>query len=96
MKTRDQYVAKLKGRLDLWNARIAQFEKSAGAAQSQQLKEYRAQRERALYNLKLLENASTAAWQDLAKGADEAWSRIQAAFDDARNHFEKTPPKAKA
>ena len=70
MKTRDEYVAKLKERLDLWNARIAQFEKTAGAAQSKQLNEYRAQREKALYNLKLIENASAAAWQDLAKGAD--------------------------
>lgn len=96
MKTRDAYVAKLKERLDAWNARVAQFEKAAGAAQSRQLDEYRAQREKALYNLKLIENASAAAWSDVAKGADEAWDRMQVAFDQARRHFEKSAPAAKA
>ena len=96
MKSRDQYVENLKQKLDLWNGRIAQFEKSTNAAQSKQIADYRARREKALYNLKLLENASTAAWQDLAKGADDAWALMQDAFDNAVKHFEKTPAKAKA
>lgn len=95
MKSRDEYVAKLKERLDLWNARIAQFEKSANAAQSKQLAEYRARREKALYNLKLLEGASAAAWQDFTRGADEAWKLMQDAFDKAAAHFEKSSGKAK-
>ena len=90
MKNRDEYVAKLKERLDQWNAEAAKWEKRANSLKSQQLAEYRAQRDKALYNLKLLEGASASAWTDLTKGADEAWDRMQAAFDKARVHFEKS------
>ena len=91
MKSRDQYVNDLKTRLDKWNAAAAQWEKQADALKSKQLGEYRDQRDKALYNLKLLENASNNAWTDLAQGADEAWARMQEAFEKARTHFEKSP-----
>lgn len=87
--SREQFVAKLKERLDTWNASIAKWEKSAAAARSEQLAEYRSRRDAALYNLKLLEGATGAAWTDVAAGADEAWERMQKAFDQARVHFEK-------
>jgi hypothetical protein len=90
MKNRDEYVAQLKARLDKWNAEAAKWEARANAVKSQQLVEYRAQRDKALYNLKLLEGASASAWTDIAQGADEAWDRMQAAFDKARVHFEKS------
>jgi hypothetical protein len=95
MKSRDQYVAKLKERLDLWNARAAKWEEATSAAKSKQLAEYRAQRDKALYNLKLLENASVDAWADIAKGTDEAWDLMQGAFDKARVHFEKSGTAAR-
>ena len=95
MKTRDEYVTKLKDRLDLWNARVAKWEEASNAAKSKQLAEYRAQRDKALYNLKLLENASASAWSDIAKGADEAWDRMQEAYDKARVHFEKSGTAAR-
>lgn len=93
MKTRDEYVAGLKTRLDRWNAQAAQWEKAADALKSKQLADYRAQRDKALYNLKLIEGASASAWTDLAQGADEAWDRMQDAFDKARVHFEKSGAK---
>jgi hypothetical protein len=94
--SRDQFVARLKERLDAWNGRIAKWEKSASAARSEQLAEYRSRRDAALYNLKLLEDASGAAWNDVAAGADDAWQRMEKAFDQARVHFEKAPSRVSA
>lgn len=91
MKSREEYVATLKSQLDRWNAAAAQWEKQASAIKSQQLAEFKAQRDKALYNLKLLEGASNNAWTDLAQGADAAWARMQEAFEKARTHFEKSP-----
>jgi multidrug resistance efflux pump len=96
MKTRDEYVAKLKQQLDQWNTEVGKWEAQAKSAK-QDLKErsekelavLKAQRELAMYNLKLLEGASATAWTELRKGADEAWGRMQTALADARTHFEK-------
>jgi len=91
--SRDQFVTKLKERLDAWNSRVAKWEKTAKAARSEQIDEYRSRRDAALYNLTLLENASDSAWEDIAIGADEAWQRMEKAFDQARAHFERSPRK---
>lgn len=98
MKTRDEYVAKLKQQLDQWNAEVAKWEAQAKSAKQtlrerseKELAVLKAQRELALYNLKLLEGASATAWAELRKGADDAWARMQAALADARTHFEKRP-----
>jgi hypothetical protein len=98
MRTRDEYVAGLKGRLDRWNADAGKWEAQARVAHADMKKRYdkqletlRERREEALYNLNLVEKASATAWQDLAKGADEAWERMQEAFATARSHFEKQP-----
>jgi hypothetical protein len=96
MTTRDDYVEKLKARLDHWNAEVAKWEAQAKGAQADMKERYareldvlKAQRELALYNLKLLEGASATAWVELRKGADEAWDRMQSAVAAARTHFEK-------
>ena len=96
MKTRDEYVAKLKQQLDQWNAQVDKWEAQAKDAKQavkerseKELAVLKAQRELALYNLKLLEAASATAWTDVRKGADEAWARMQAALGEARTHFEK-------
>lgn len=96
MKTRDEYVAKLKTQLDRWNADVAKWEAQAGAAKADAKKRYakqleivRAQQEVARYNLRLVEDASATAWTDLSKGADEAWAKMREAIAKARSHFEK-------
>jgi hypothetical protein len=97
MTTRDEYVSKLKSQLDRWNAEAAKWEAEAKVAQAKQLEAFRTRRDEALYNLKLVESASASAWQDLAKGADAAWDKMQNAFASARSHFEKSkPPKTRA
>jgi hypothetical protein len=94
--TREEYLTKLKGQLDHWNTEMAAWEAKAKLAKedaskryASDLEELRAQREKALYQLKLLEGASTTAWKEIAKGADEAWDRMSVAIASARSHFEK-------
>ena len=93
---RDEYVAKLKAQLDKWNEDVARWEAQAKGSQkdlkeryAKELEVLKAQRELARYNLRLLEGASTAAWKDLQKGADEAWERMQSAVKSAGTWFEK-------
>jgi len=95
MKTRDEYVAKLKTRLDQWNAEAARWEAQAKATKEKQLEAYNLRRDEALYQLKLLENASASAWQEMAKGADAAWDQLQQAAATARSYFEKSAPGKK-
>lgn len=98
MKNRDEYVAKLKAQLREWNADLGRWEAQAKSAteglkerSQKELEVLKAQRELAMYNLKLLEGASANAWSELRKGADDAWERMQAALSSARTHFEKKP-----
>lgn len=93
---RDEYVSKLKAQLDQWNVEAAKWEAKAKEAQASLKAEYEKQlaalnsrRDEALYQMKLLQNASTGAWQDMMRGADEAWRSMEEAFNKARSHFEK-------
>ena len=102
MKTRDEYVGTLKTQLDRWNTEIGRWETQAQAATKEarkrylkELKKLEAQREKALYTLRLVEGASASAWDDLRAGTDDAWARMNDALKQARTHFEKQPPAAK-
>ena len=93
---RDEYVEKLKGQLDQWNAESARWEAKARVAQAEAKAEYdrqiealNARREEAMYQMKLLQNASADAWKDVMQGAEEAWKRMQDAVTAARSHFGK-------
>ena len=88
--TRDEYVAKLKSRLDQWNTDAARWEDKAQAVKAKQAELFRLRRDEALYNLKLLENASASAWKDFSAGCDAAWDNLQQAYGEARKHFERT------
>lgn len=96
MKTRDEYVARMKDQLDRWNADMARLEAEGRKARTglekrfeNDLEALRARREEALYQLKLVEAASASAWSELSRGADDAWDRMRAALAQARSHFEK-------
>jgi len=93
---RDEYVQKLKTQLDQWNAEVSKWEAKAKESQAQAKAEYekqlgnvRGKRDEAMYQMKLLQNASMDAWQDMMRGADDAWKNMQEAFNRARSHFEK-------
>ena len=96
MMNRDEYVQKLKTQLDQWNAEAAKWEAKAKGTQAHMKAEYDRQlanvhsrRDEALYQMKLLQNASADAWTDMMRGADEAWKNMHEAFSKARSHFEK-------
>jgi hypothetical protein len=96
MMNRDEYVQKLKSQLDQWNAESKKWEAKAKEAQAtmkgeyeKQLKTLHSRRDEAMYQLKLLQGASTDAWQEMMKGADQAWKNMHEAFSKARSHFEK-------
>jgi hypothetical protein len=96
MMNRDEYVQKLKTQLDQWNAEAAKWEVKAKDGQAHMKAEYDKQlaalnsrRDEALYQLKLMQNASTDAWQDMMRGTEEAWKNMSEAFNKARSHFEK-------
>ena len=96
MINREEYVQKLKSQLDQWNAEAAKWEAKAKGAQATMQQEYEKQlgtlnsrRDEALYQLRLLQGASNDAWQDMMRGADQAWKNMHEAFNRARSHFEK-------
>ena len=96
MINRDEYVQKLKTQLDQWNTEAKKWEAKAQGAQSTMKAEYEKQlnalnsrRDEAKYQLKLLQGASAGAWEDMMKGADQAWKNMHEAFNKARSHFEK-------
>jgi hypothetical protein len=94
--TQDQYVEKLKAQIDQWNAQLKDWEGKAAQAQGRvheqylkQLGEVAAQRERVLVELRRVQGASLEAWQDLMRGADQAWQSMQEAFQRAHSEFNK-------
>lgn len=96
MMQREEYVEKLKAQLDQWNAEISKWEAKAAGAQAEmqaeaakRLEELRGRRDEALYQMKLMQNASIDAWMDLMRGTEQAWKSLHDAFDRARSHFEK-------
>jgi len=96
MDKREEYVQKLKGQLDQWNAEVAKWEAktkeaqaSARAEYEKQLAEFRRQRDQALEQMRRIQGASGDAWLEVVRGADEAWARMREAFEKARSHFSK-------
>ena len=94
--TQDEYVAKLKAQIDQWNAQLKDWEAKAAQAQDRvreqylkQLGEVAAQRERVLVELRRVQAASMNAWQDMMRGADQAWKSMHEAFERARSEFGK-------
>jgi len=94
MNNRDEYVGKMKAQLDQWNADITGWEAKAQGAQAGARAEYekrlealRQHRERAMYQMKLLQSAAGEAWLEMMRGTDEAWARMREAIEKASSHF---------
>lgn len=94
MTNRDEYVEKLKAQLDQWNTQLATCESAAREATSEakmelekQIGIMRSRLDDMVFRMELLKGASTDAWQEIARGADEARKTMQDAFEKARFHF---------
>ena len=94
MAQRDEYLEKLKGQLDQWNAQVTKWEAQTREAQAhlrgdyeKQLEAFRRRRDEAMEQMRRVQSATGDAWMDLVRGADEAWSRMRDAFEKARTHF---------
>ena len=94
MTNRDEYVEKLKAQLDQWTAQLATCESAAREATSEakmelekQIGIMRSRLDDMVFRVELLKGASTDAWQEIARGADEARKTMQDAFEKARCHF---------
>jgi hypothetical protein len=94
MEKRDEYVERMKAQLDQWNGEIAKWEAKADIAQTEARVEYekrlvalREQREKAMYQMKLLQSAAGDAWTEMVRGTDQAWASMREAFEKASSHF---------
>ena len=94
MDNRDGYVENLKAQLDQWNSQVAAWEAATRGATAEVKLELEKQvgimRSRAddlVFRMELLKGASADAWQEIARGADEARKTMQDAFEKARFHF---------
>ena len=94
MTNRDEYVEKLKAQLDQWNSQMATWEAATRVATAEAKTELEKQvgimRSRVddlAYRMELLKGASADAWQEIARGADDARKTMHDAFEKARFHF---------
>ena len=94
MTNRDEYVEKMKAQLDQWERQTVMWEAAAREATSEAKMELEKQvgimKSRAddlVYRMELMKGASADAWQEIARGAEEACKAMQDAFEKARFHF---------
>ena len=91
---RDEYVGKLKAKLDAWNADIDRLKTRAEGAAAATRKEYQehignlqARRKDFEEKLHKLGQAAESAWEDMKSGADTAAEALGAAVKSAKARF---------
>ncbi len=94
MKEKDEYVQKLKAKIDEWNADIDKLSAKASQLQLDSKEEYQKQIEDIKTKRKTLEekldNISAAgddAWKDIKSGLDLAWQAMNDAVKSAAERF---------
>jgi predicted RNase H-like nuclease (RuvC/YqgF family) len=94
MTSRHEYIDKLKGKLDEWDADIDQLEERAQKAKTNlqfelkdQITALKLKRDIAKLKLSEIKDASEEAWEDVRTGAEQAWSDLKEAIEKARSHF---------
>ena len=94
MKNRDEYVEKMKAQLEQWNSQIATWEAATKEASAEarielekQMGIMKSRADDLVFRMELLKAASADAWQEIARGADEARKTMQDAFEKARFRF---------
>ena len=94
MSTRDEYVAKMKAKLDEWNAQIDELEAKtrrakAQAAQKHQerIAELKRKRDEAQEKLEEIQGAGEDAWESLKSGAEQVWENITTTLQESKDAF---------
>jgi hypothetical protein len=94
MTNRDEFVARLKSQLELWNRQMATWESATREATSEakielekQMGIMRSRLDDMAFRMELVKGASTDAWQEIAHGADEARKAMEDAIEKARSRF---------
>jgi hypothetical protein len=88
MSKRDEFIAKLKTKLDEWNTDLDDLEKKAQNAGAEfkhkyekQIVELRAKRDEATSKLQQVQNAGGEAWESIKDGMENAWTSLKKAFE---------------
>lgn len=91
---RDEYVEKLKAKLDEWNTKIDALQAKADhvkpdmkAEYQSQLRNIKAKRDKAQGKLNELRETSKNAWEDLKAGAESAWEDLAEAVRSATSRY---------
>src|SRR5258706_9801200 len=95
MVDREQYAAKMKAQLDQFSAQMTAWESTARSAKSEakielakQIGILKSRIDDMAFRVELLKGASADAWQEVARGADEARKAMQVSFERARAKFD--------
>lgn len=94
MSKRDEYVEKLKHKLDDWNDDIDELEAKTDHVKADMKEKYkeelavvRQQRETVKQKASELIDSSEGAWEELKIGVEEAWHKLTEAIDRAHSKF---------
>ena len=94
MNERQDYIKKMKARLEEWKRDIEQLETKADSAEGklkqnyhEQIARLQQQRDDAARKLEDLQNSSGDAWKDLKSGIEMAWDAMGQAVDSAVKRF---------
>jgi chromosome segregation ATPase len=94
MSARDEYIQKMKAKLDELNAEISRLEAKAQGAKADlrlrygdEIRKLEARREEAEARLAEFRQAGENAWQDLKIGIQSAWDILEESIKSAKERF---------
>ncbi|MBN1409336.1 MAG: hypothetical protein JW969_00730 [Spirochaetales bacterium] len=99
MITREEYLEKVKTRLDKLNAGIEKIERKAESVRDDakaklqvKIEDLRKKRDSAVSKIQEIKNSSEETWQDLRQGAEDVVDSLKDAFFNTMRHFKKKKP----
>jgi len=97
MSNRQEYIDKLKLKLDEWNAKIDEMEVQAKLAEMENREKYeseiarfKAKRDEIQNRLETMRHSSEQAFEELRQGAEQAWDSLWDAYKKAKSHFDQS------
>ncbi|MBV5340077.1 MAG: hypothetical protein J0665_11070 [Deltaproteobacteria bacterium] len=94
MSSRDEYISRMKAKLEQWNADIDTLSARAGEVSADLRSEYNEQiaamktkQSAARQKIDELQQAGGSAWEDLKAGLELAWTAIGESIDSAKSRF---------